>query len=179
MWPLAIGVTWVAFWIGWLAAATTAKRNRVHNPYHVGVRVGIIVAVILARAVIHPHGLVIHSLVLHLAGSALLVSGLGLAIWARVDLGGNWGMPMTEKEGAELVTTGPYARVRNPIYSGILLAGVGTALALDLLVLIVVVVVGAYFVYSARVEEGIMARLFPDAYPAYRDRTKMLIPYVL
>ena len=56
-------------------------------------------------------------------GLALFVVGLGFAIWARVNIGRNWGTPMTQKDEPELVTSGPYRLVRHPIYSGILVAG--------------------------------------------------------
>jgi protein-S-isoprenylcysteine O-methyltransferase Ste14 len=64
-------------------------------------------------------------------GLALLALGLGLAIWAQVHLGRNWGTPMSRKDEPELVTSGPYHMVRHPIYSGILTAGIGTAVALS------------------------------------------------
>lgn len=60
-------------------------------------------------------------------GLVLFALGLGFAIWARMHIGRNWGTPMSQKDGAELVTSGPYHLVRHPIYSGILLAGIGTA----------------------------------------------------
>lgn len=66
------------------------------------------------------------------AGVALVLCGLGTAVWARISLGRNWGMPMSEKEEPELVTSGPYGVVRHPIYSGIVLATVGTALVAGL-----------------------------------------------
>lgn len=175
-WSLA--AIWAVFWVGWIAVGFTAKRSQ-RTVYGVRARVVLVVCVVLLRVAVHPHGLEIHSVVLEVIGSALFVAGLAFAIWARVHIGRNWGMPMSEKEDAELVTTGPYRLVRNPIYSGVLLAGIGTAIALDLYVLVIVALVGAYFVYSARVEERTMQRLFPDAYPGYRARTKMLIPYVL
>jgi protein-S-isoprenylcysteine O-methyltransferase Ste14 len=78
-----------------------------------------------------------------------------------------------------LVTSGPYRFVRHPIYSGLLLGLIGTALATDLLGLIVAVVLTAYFYYSASVEEKNLVARFPTAYPAYRTATKMLIPFVL
>jgi len=68
---------------------------------------------------------------------------------------------MSEKVDAELVTTGPYQCIRNPIYSGIILAAVGTSVAISWYWLVVVVLMGAYFVYSANVEEQTMLRLFP------------------
>jgi len=76
------------------------------------------------------------------------------------------------------VTTGPYRLGRHPIYSGILIAGVGTAVALSWKRLIAVVVAGVYFVYSATVEEHFLTEQLPDTYPAYRQSTKMLVPFV-
>ena len=111
-------------------------------------------------------------------GLILFVAGLGFAIWARANIGRNWGTPMTQKEDPELVTRGPYHLVRHPIYSGILVAGIGTAVALSWLWLTVVALTGIYFVYSATVEERYMIQQFPDTYPAYRRSTKMLVPFV-
>ncbi|HEY5010972.1 MAG TPA: isoprenylcysteine carboxylmethyltransferase family protein, partial [Acidimicrobiales bacterium] len=74
--------------------------------------------------------------------------------------------------------SGPYRLVRHPIYSGILAAGIGTALALNWSWLIVVAIAGTYFIYSATVEERYLTKEFPDAYPEYRRSTKMLIPYL-
>jgi protein-S-isoprenylcysteine O-methyltransferase Ste14 len=112
-------------------------------------------------------------------GAVVFASGIALAIWARINLGRNWGMPMTQKAEPELVTSGPYRFVRHPIYSGLLIGLLGTALATNLIGLIIVAVLGAYFYYSASVEEKNLIATFPVAYPAYRHRTKMLIPFVL
>ena len=73
---------------------------------------------------------------------------------------------------------GPYRLVRHPIYSGVLVAGVGTAVALSWPWLIAVVLAGVYFVYSATVEERYLIEQFPDTYPAYRRSTKMLVPFI-
>jgi protein-S-isoprenylcysteine O-methyltransferase Ste14 len=86
---------------------------------------------------------------------------------------------MTEKAEPALVTSGPYRFVRHPIYSGLLLAVLGTALATNVIGLVIVAVLGGYFYYSASVEERNLTATFPTAYPAYRARTKMLIPLVL
>ena len=86
---------------------------------------------------------------------------------------------MTEKAEPELVTSGPYRMVRHPIYSGLLAAVLGTALATNLIGLIFVAILGAYFYYSASVEEKNLTETFSSAYPAYRAKTKMLIPFVL
>jgi protein-S-isoprenylcysteine O-methyltransferase Ste14 len=85
---------------------------------------------------------------------------------------------MSQKVDPELVTTGPYRSVRHPIYSGIILAMVGTAIAVSVYWLIAVVLLGAYFLYSAIMEERLMGGLFPDSYPAYKQSTKMLVPFI-
>lgn len=85
---------------------------------------------------------------------------------------------MTRKDDPELITSGPYRFIRHPIYSGILLAGVGTAVGLNWRWLIAVGLAGVYFIYSATVEERYMAERFPDAYPLYKRGTKMLVPFV-
>ncbi len=85
---------------------------------------------------------------------------------------------MSQKAEPELVTTGPYRFVRHPIYTGILVAGIGTAVALSWAWLIGVALAGVYFIYSATVEERNMTKTFPDTYPAYKRSTKMLVPFI-
>ncbi len=169
---------WAAFWIYWLIAAATAKagtRNQRSRP-----AAGLIIVVfVLLRLVRGSDSLMVHSLPVQIVGLVLFVAGLGLAVWARIYLGRNWGMPMTEKDEPELVTSGPYRFVRHPIYSGILVAILGSALATTLYWLIALVALGIFFFYSARVEEQTMTRTFPSAYPGYKAHTKMLIPFVL
>jgi protein-S-isoprenylcysteine O-methyltransferase Ste14 len=112
-------------------------------------------------------------------GVALCALGVGLAIWARTVLGRNWGMPMSMKENPELVTSGPYARIRHPIYTGVLVALLGTSLAINAILLIPLVLCSAYFIYSAMTEERSMTRQFPDSYPEYMRRTNMLVPFLI
>lgn len=136
------------------------------------------IAVILVRAgVLRGHGLDTNPWRWAL-GLALFALGLAFAVWARVHIGRNWGTPMTRKDDPELVTSGPYHLVRHPIYSGILIAGVGTATALSWLWLLAVGLAGLYFLYSATVEERYLTDHFPDAYPAYKHSTKMLVPFI-
>lgn len=175
---IVILVGWVAFWIYWFAAAVGVKPGQ-NRSAGFGIRVGIFLVVVLLfrLKVVKTHQLTAGPW-LQGIGLALWVLGLALAIWARLYLGRNWGTPMSQKEDPELVTTGPYSSIRHPIYSGIILATIGTALAVSVYWLVAVVLLGAYFVYSAFTEERIMAGLFPDSYPAYKSSTKMLIPFV-
>ena len=178
---VVIGVGWAVFWIYWIAASVGVKAGRTRWARFAYVRVAIIlVALLLLRLrVLKGHRAVTHDPWLQGIGLAIFVLGLALAVWARIYIGRNWGMPMSEKADPELVTTGPYSTIRHPIYSGIILAMVGTAVAVSLYWLIAVALLGAYFLYSAVMEERYMAEVFPDAYPRYKQSTKMLIPFIL
>lgn len=172
-------IGWVVFWLYWFAASFGVKTGQTRWGRFVGIRVVIaLIVILLVRGkVLHGQGLTTDPL-LQGIGLALFVLGLALAVWARVYLGRNWGMPMTEKQDPELVTSGPYHTIRHPIYTGIILAMVGTAVAVSVLWLIAVALLGGYFIYSAVMEERRMATVFPDTYPAYKQSTKMLIPFI-
>jgi len=178
---IIIGVGWIVFWAYWLVMAAPAKAGRSRWTQFAGVRVAIIlvILVLIRLRVFKVHGAATANPWLLGIGLAIFVLGLALAVWARMYLGRNWGMPMSQKADPELVTTGPYGRIRHPIYSGIILGMVGSAIAVSPYWLIAVAIVGAYFLVSAVVEERTMAKLFPAAYPPYKRATKILIPYVL
>jgi len=177
---LVIGVGWVVFWVYWLAASVGVKAGRTRWARFAGVRVAIIIVILflLRLRVFKGQHSVTHSPWLQGIGLAIFLLGLALAVWARIYIGRNWGMPMSEKADPELVTTGPYNVIRHPIYSGILLAMIGTTVAISLYWLIAVVLLGAYFIYSAFMEERYMTERFPDTYPQYKKSTKMLIPFI-
>lgn len=171
-------VGWVLFWIYWLASARGVKQGT-GGRRRIPLNSLTALSVILLLRVFDGGSLAVDSVVLGAVGAVVFAAGIGLAIWARVHLGRNWGMPMTRKEEPELITSGPYRLIRHPIYSGLLLAVLGTALATNLIGLGIVAILGAYFRYCASVEERNLTLSFPAAYPAYRARTKMLIPFVL
>jgi protein-S-isoprenylcysteine O-methyltransferase Ste14 len=177
---LVFVIGWAAFWLYWLVAAFSMKSGRVPWSRELRPRALIVVVVIVLFRVgaFRGHGLDSDPWRAGF-GLALFALGLGFAIWARVHIGRNWGTPMTQKDEPELVTSGPYHLVRHPIYSGILVAGIGTALALSWLWLTAVVLTGVYFLYSARVEERYMTEQFPHDYPLYKRSTKMLVPFIL
>lgn len=85
---------------------------------------------------------------------------------------------MAEKTDPQLIASGPYGLIRHPIYSGILLAALGTGLAVTFYWFIPFILFGIYFIYSAFIEEKTMAKAFPKTYPGYKAKTKMLIPFV-
>jgi protein-S-isoprenylcysteine O-methyltransferase Ste14 len=190
--PAVVAWIWVAFFLCWLILARFNKRASRSTPWRRrawAVRLPIIVAVLVFTWYRRHTGRVLaastrHWLSLHPGvagqwlGVGLILLGFGCAFWARLYLGRNWGMPMSLREGHELVTCGPYAYVRHPIYSGLILAAIGSTLAVGLVWLLPLVLSLAYFIVSARTEERMMAVQFPETYPAYRRRTKMLIPFV-
>jgi protein-S-isoprenylcysteine O-methyltransferase Ste14 len=174
----AIAVAWIVFWVYWLASAFGVKEGRA-SARRLPLNGLSALAVILLLRVFRGGSLAVDSPLLGAIGAAVFASGIALAVWARIHLGRNWGMPMTQKAEPELVTSGPYRFVRHPIYSGLLVGLLGTALATNLIGLVIVVILGGYFYYSASVEEKNLIATFPTAYPAYRNSTKMLIPFVL
>lgn len=171
---------WALFWLYWLLSAFAMKRGRVPWSRELLIRVVMvaIVYVLVRVGAFRGHG-VNREVWRDALGLVLLVVGLGFALWARVNIGRNWGSPMTRKDDPELVTSGPYRLVRHPIYSGIVVALVGTAAAVTWLWLFAAGLAGLYFGYSAIVEERYMTTRFPDAYPAYKRTTKWFVPLVL
>jgi protein-S-isoprenylcysteine O-methyltransferase Ste14 len=119
------------------------------------------------------------SLTAGITGFVCSAFGIGLAILARGYLGRGSGSANAGGEGAELVTTGPYAFVRHPLYSGLLFAILGSAIGQSLLWLLPLIVYAPLFIRSARHEERLLSEQFPERYRDYMKRTKMLLPFVL
>lgn len=110
---------------------------------------------------------------------ALVASGLAFAVWARQHLAGNWSARVTVKEEHQLVRTGPYRWVRHPIYTGMLLALLGTVIAVDTrLGLIAFALIIASFVRKLVIEERFMTATFGTDYERYRRETARLVPFL-
>ncbi|MDE3154766.1 MAG: isoprenylcysteine carboxylmethyltransferase family protein [Acidobacteriota bacterium] len=183
---LALWVVLITYWLVSAALGTKRAVGKRGWSKEIGFRlVFLALAIVLLR---HP-GVrqALRDAQLRAAGSPILGAigvaccalGVALALWARIALGRNWGVPMSRKEQPELITTGPYAFARHPIYGGFLLAMAGSAMGASVLFVLVLVPAAVYFLYSAHREEQLMTRQFPDVYPAYRQRTKMLIPFLV
>jgi len=113
-------------------------------------------------------------------GAAVTTVGLLFSVWARRHLGKNWSQAVTLKEGHELITSGPYALVRHPIYTGLLLAFVGSAVARGEWrgLLAVALVFGALW-SKLRLEEKWMRAQFGESYEAYSRQVAALVPYII
>ena len=110
-------------------------------------------------------------------GIGVTACGMALAIWARSHLGANWSAAITIRTSHSLVSTGPYARLRHPIYSGLLFAFTGTALARGewrgLLALAIALIVWSI---KARKEESWLRDEFGAQFEEYSQRTGFLLP---
>lgn len=177
---LVVIIIWASFWLYWLVSALSMKRGRVPWTRELVIRVVIvaIVLVLVRSGALHGHG-INQEAWRDAVGMAVLVLGLAFAVWARLNIGRNWGTPMSRKENPELITSGPYHLVRHPIYAGLVAGLVGTAFALSWLWFFAAALAALYFAYCATVEERNMTSQFPEAYPAYKRSTKWFVPFLL
>jgi len=181
----------IAMWIGWLIYWCVAARdvkNTVRTEslssrlLHI---VPLILAVLLLGAQKVPVAL-LRERFLPLAewpfwlGLLITAAGMLLSVWARLHLGRNWSGLVTIKEGHELITSGPYALVRHPIYTGLLMAFLGTAVAIgDWRGLLALAMATVALWRKLRFEERWMRQEFGDAYAAYSRRVAALVPFIL
>lgn len=113
-------------------------------------------------------------------GAIITAAGLGFAVWARLRLGRNWSRSVTIKQDHELVTTGPYALARHPIYTGILTGFLGSAIAEGQVRDVVAFAMVAIALWvKLRLEERWMREQFGASYEDYRRRVAALVPFVL
>jgi protein-S-isoprenylcysteine O-methyltransferase Ste14 len=181
-----IAVMWTAWCIYWLAISLNVKRAvRRELP---AARWGHIVPLVVGMLLIvarRPTSPIFSMRILPWAlgtywvGVAVIFLGLAFAIWARRYLGTNWSGTVTVKENHELIRTGPYALVRHPIYTGILTAILGTAIARgELRGVWGLLICAAGFVVKLRREERWMRETFGEEYDRYRASVPMLVPFL-
>jgi protein-S-isoprenylcysteine O-methyltransferase Ste14 len=111
-------------------------------------------------------------------GTALIVTGLCCAAWARFHLAGNWSGTVTLKQDHSLTRTGPYRLVRHPIYTGLLTAILGSAIAeAEWRGLVALALITLSFLRKLTIEERFLTTQFGDAYARYRAEVPALIPW--
>jgi len=172
---------WAVFLAYWTYSAWHAKKVAHRDLAGVWVRYAgaliVILLIIFLPSSFHiPFGA--HTVTAMMIGTILCAAGIAFAICARWHLGRNWSALPSIQEGHELVTSGPYRFVRHPIYTGMITALLGSALATSVAWFIIFLFIGATFVWRIDREERFMMQLFPDGYPEYKKRTKKLIPLV-
>jgi len=177
-------VAWLLYW--WVASQNVKVTRRVES---VASRLGHIVPLVLAAWLIAaarlPGGLLggrflPATLSVYLIGVAVLAAGLAFTVWARVLLGRNWSGTVTLKEGHELIRTGPYRFVRHPIYTGLLVAFAGSAIARgEWRGLVALAIAFAALWRKLKLEERWLGETFGEAYERYRAEVPALIPFIL
>jgi protein-S-isoprenylcysteine O-methyltransferase Ste14 len=178
---------WIVFLVYWRVKAVDTKSNQRLEPAASGILR--ILAFLIAIALLSIPRIPLPWLYVELwpqgylpfwLGAAVTVAGLLFAVWARAHLGRNWSSSVTIKQGHELITTGPYAVVRHPIYTGMLVGFLGTAIAISqvrgFLAFVLIVVV---LWLKLRMEEEWMRSQFGETYATYARHTSALVPYVL
>jgi protein-S-isoprenylcysteine O-methyltransferase Ste14 len=176
---------WIAWLVYWWISARDVKVTRWREP--LGSQLlhrmpMILAALVLAaprllplalRRRILPAGALVPTL-----GVVLIAVGLGFSVWARRHLGRNWSSRVVVKEDHALIRTGPYSRLRHPIYTGLLLAFLGTAMIIgEVRAFLAFVLLLISFAIKSQAEEARMREAFPE-YEQYRRETAALIPYV-
>jgi protein-S-isoprenylcysteine O-methyltransferase Ste14 len=184
---LVIGTLWIVWLAVWIAAAGIAKETQRREELgsrliHSGAMLigGVVLGVpnILGRHFELPFH---HLSIVWFTGCTVLVGlGLGFAVLARIWIGGNWSSTVTVKQDHELIRSGPYALVRHPIYTGMLTALFGTALAIGngrAALGFAILLFG--MIYKMRIEEHFMAAQFGEAYADYRRQVPALLPFLI
>jgi len=184
-------VPFAILWLGWLAywfvAARDVKATRRHEPrltrlLHIALIV--LAALLLAFRIDALAWLderfLPPTMIAYWLGLVMLAAGIAIAVWARRYLGRNWSGTVTVKQDHKLVRSGPYRFVRHPIYTGLLLAILGTAVAIgEWRGLIAFALIIAGFLLKIRTEERFMSETFADAYARYRAEVPALVPFIV
>jgi protein-S-isoprenylcysteine O-methyltransferase Ste14 len=179
-----IGLMWAAIFIIWAISGLTSKRT-VGSTSDVRARISLW-GVMLGWFLLFSQGVGLGVLgerfipmgpAAAYTGLALTAVGLGFALWARFAIGRNWGALITVQEGHRVVRSGPYSIVRHPIYSGFMLATLGTAIKDgDVGGLVATALVVFSWGYKSRLEESYMIQQFGAEYEQYRHEVKALVP---
>ena len=183
---LATIFAWCAFALSWLAAAfwaePAAKRAGFSEEWIyrvVTVIGGVLLFSIYGHSYRGPGVLWSFAPDIQWALFGVAILGFAFAWWARLYLGKLWSSSVTRKADHHVVDTGPYALVRHPIYTGILLAALATALLKGTAWAVAGVLVWTLgFFIKARLEERFLReQLGAEAYDSYRRRVPMLVPF--
>ena len=169
----------------WILSAFSVKRTKEQQPlphrlfYFVLTAVAAILLNGSARITNWNRTVLSHGVVTGIPGDVLVLIGLFIAISARIALGGNWSARVTLKENHELIERSPYRLVRHPIYSGLLLMILGTAIVVGQVGSFVVLAFCSFGLWvKLRREEALLTKHLPG-YSEYMRRTRALIPFVL
>ena len=179
-------VVWILFFLYWQIKAANTKTTQRLEPIAsriLRVFIFLIAIILLSTTRIPLHFLYVQLWPVGLwpfwLGATITIAGILFAFWAREHLGTNWSRSVTIKQGHELITTGPYALVRHPIYTGVLTGFLGMAIAISQLRgFIVLVLIFLAFWIKFRLEEQWMRSQFGETYSNYAHQTAALVPFL-
>jgi protein-S-isoprenylcysteine O-methyltransferase Ste14 len=179
-------VLWIAWILYWLRAARSVIGTRRSESWQSGasyrIPLGIGVLLLSFRRLLPPawsRRRYPPSIRSAIAALTLQTAGLGLTVWARIHLGKYWSATITLKQGHRVIQTGPYAWVRHPIYSGLLLALSGTVIWIGTLQSFLgLSLLFASFIRKLNLEERWLREHLGAEYGCYQLRAKTLVPGV-
>jgi protein-S-isoprenylcysteine O-methyltransferase Ste14 len=186
IWRYLISIPWMAFVAYWAISALHTKPTEKREGF--AARYGLVFLGVIGFVLLFWHGadigflgqrIIPRSFAIGVTAVALTWAGIALAIWARWHLGQYWSGRITIKEDHRLIRTGPYARLRHPIYSGLDLAAISSALAIGRWRCIVgVCVIIAGFWIKAKREEAMLGAHFGPDFEQHRRQTGFLLPHL-
>jgi len=178
------GYLWSAFFLIWLLWAIRTKPTQTRE--NLGSRIPYLIVNFAAFYSMFSHSVAYGWLRLRIVppdpgienlGIAVTAAGLLFSIWARAYLGRNWSGTVTVKVGHQLILTGPYRWVRHPIYSGLILAMIGTAINRgQVRGFVAVALLWIGFTMKRRIEERFMTTTFGPEYEEYSRTTGAIVP---
>jgi protein-S-isoprenylcysteine O-methyltransferase Ste14 len=184
---LVLWLGWVAYWLvaAWDVKPARRKESWATRLLTMVLTLPVVVLFAAPRSAL-PSGLawlgarfLPDTIFVYALGLAVVIAGLAFAVWARVYLGRNWSGTVTVKDDHTLICGGPYAIVRHPIYTGLLVAILGTAIVFgEWRGLVAFCFLAAAYLLKLRREERFMAESFPDAYRRYRAQVPALVPFL-
>ncbi|HET7625611.1 MAG TPA: isoprenylcysteine carboxylmethyltransferase family protein [Verrucomicrobiae bacterium] len=181
-----IPAVWIVFWSYWLVSALNVKKarkseSRLARMVHLAFACFAFVLIVLSASPNRFVGWHLFSAQKDFfIGVAILLIGLGFAVWARIHLGAYWSGRVELKEGHRLIRTGPYKWVRHPIYTGILAGFLGTGFATgDVRIAGAFVFLGIIFFLKSRREECLLTQEFGDEYIQYRKKVPAFLPFLV
>jgi protein-S-isoprenylcysteine O-methyltransferase Ste14 len=181
-----INALWMLFGLYWLVSALKRKKTKRRESW--SQRVIYVLPLVGAFWLLRPEAhyrwlgarFVPAGPITEWSGVLLTAAGVAIAIWARWHLGTNWSGVVTLKEGHELIRTGPYRTIRHPIYTGILLALLGTIVAAgEVRGLLAVAIAWASFYWKARREESFLRQEFGERFGTHAKQTGMFLPKIV
>ena len=179
-----IKLLWMLFGLYWIVSALKLKKTKKRESWGQRFRYSLPLLVafyLLSRPEAHYGWLGLRFVpandAVRWVGVLLTAAGVAIAFWARWHLGANWSGVVTLKEGHELIRTGPYRTIRHPIYTGILLALLGTAVNLgEVRGLLALAIAWLSFYIKARREESFLTQEFGAGFAEHTTRTGMFLP---